>query len=527
MNRVLAASLSVLATIGSGTVVPLLSGSASAAEPSQGTVVADSGFRPDTNGYSFENYGNEGGVTNLTPAAMQAIYGPAVCANDVSGNCTLVPPAQQQMDSWNAGMSGGHCYGMSITALAFSKGQLQATDYGSANVPGLKLADNQALQVRIAQSFVAQDFPSVRAKKISGTPNTVLDALIKNLNASKEGGTESWSLGFYKTDPKTGAPSGGHEVTPYQVVDEGNGQFGVLVYDNNFPGAVRTIKFNRNEDTWSYSASTNPKESESLYQGNAQTKTLELEPVTPGLGQQPWEDGQTLGGVKQAASVSGTTQTISLDSPNGDHHPHLLVTDSAGHQAGFVWQGSGFRFVNPSNLSVEWPKENRDWAEAEEPDYTVPTDGPVTIAIQGQGLPAKEDAEITVIGPGYSAAVTVTVAPGQVDRMTITPPSGGTAPTVTYRPGRNEAVSMYLDGDFSPLDWETTSAGTLSKSGYTSFQLGPSQLVVDNRAGATTTLQVTTTAIEEAVDHSPVTSEVPVPRQVTAIPLVPGPSQSP
>ena len=82
-----------------------------------GPLVADSGFRPDANGFAFANYGNVGpptNITNLTPADMRRAFGDAVCANMAGGTCNLTPPAQQWMDGENSGMAGGHCYGFSV-----------------------------------------------------------------------------------------------------------------------------------------------------------------------------------------------------------------------------------------------------------------------------------------------------------------------------------------------------------------------------------------------------------------------------
>jgi hypothetical protein len=53
----------------------------SATAASAETVVADNGFRPDPNGFSFDNYGNDSGYANLSPAEMQKLFGPGVCVN--------------------------------------------------------------------------------------------------------------------------------------------------------------------------------------------------------------------------------------------------------------------------------------------------------------------------------------------------------------------------------------------------------------------------------------------------------------
>src|SRR5205823_10997946 len=102
------------------TIIALLLVSAGAtrsvnAQPKQdsgGQIVADSGFRPEANGFGFENYGGEAGATNMTPADMRRMFGDQVCARLAGDTCDLIPPAQQFMDQTNQAMSGGHCEGM-------------------------------------------------------------------------------------------------------------------------------------------------------------------------------------------------------------------------------------------------------------------------------------------------------------------------------------------------------------------------------------------------------------------------------
>jgi len=61
-------------------------------EPS-GDIVADNGFRPDTNGFGVENYGNCG-QQNLTPAAMSGRFGDQTVRLNGSGpGCQLDPAA--------------------------------------------------------------------------------------------------------------------------------------------------------------------------------------------------------------------------------------------------------------------------------------------------------------------------------------------------------------------------------------------------------------------------------------------------
>src|SRR5947209_490467 len=91
-------------------LLPLASAEAADGDvPTSGNYVADIGFRPNVNGFPFENYGNEvAGLTNLTADDVRTIFGDAVCANIHGGKCTLTPEAEEWMAAKNQGMNGGH-----------------------------------------------------------------------------------------------------------------------------------------------------------------------------------------------------------------------------------------------------------------------------------------------------------------------------------------------------------------------------------------------------------------------------------
>ena len=76
---------------------------------------------------------------------------------------------------------------------------------------------------------------------------------------------------------------GGHAITPLAIEDRGEDKFAVLVYDNNFPNTIREVDIDTAANTWNYTASTNPSEEAALYEGDASTKTLEVEYARNGL----------------------------------------------------------------------------------------------------------------------------------------------------------------------------------------------------------------------------------------------------
>jgi hypothetical protein len=239
---------------------------------------ADMGFRPDQNGFAFANYGNDVMPQNLTAAEVRDIFGDGVCANMANG-CELTPPAKAWMDSTNAEMAGGHCYGFSVTALLLFKHALDPSGFGASATNQLQINGNLQLQQRIAESMAMQFLPAVRAGAVAGTPNDILTAL---RDALKPDSTETYTIGITRRDH-----TGGHAVTPFALMSRDNGHVAILIYDNNWPNTVREIDVDTNANTWHYQAAPNPSEPAAVYEGDATTKSMFLFPTTKGVGKQP------------------------------------------------------------------------------------------------------------------------------------------------------------------------------------------------------------------------------------------------
>ncbi|MEO8393410.1 MAG: hypothetical protein ABI700_10505, partial [Chloroflexota bacterium] len=85
-----------------------------------GDMIADLGFRPEENGFSFENYGE--GHDDLTAVEVQRLFGDIACDSSPTGGdngCGLTTTAQMWMDSTNESMNDGHCEGMAALSLLF------------------------------------------------------------------------------------------------------------------------------------------------------------------------------------------------------------------------------------------------------------------------------------------------------------------------------------------------------------------------------------------------------------------------
>ncbi|HEX9441796.1 MAG TPA: hypothetical protein VF909_19065 [Roseiflexaceae bacterium] len=424
---------------------------AASGEATGGKIVADLGFRPNTDGFNFENYGEAPGITNLTEADVRRLFGDQVCASQAGGNCILTPPAAAWMDATNKSMSGGHCYGFSVLSLALFSKKIQEADVGGTTTTALQLPGNQALQSAIAYSFSQQYLPSVREGAIGGTPNEVLDKLIALL---QPGANEWYTIGFFKADG-----GGGHAVTPYAVEDRGDGKFAVMIYDNNWPGQARPIMFDRSSNSWYYDASINPGVPAERYEGNADTKSLLLFPMSPGLNKQPCPfcgaSGSARYGGKLAAPVVEYNEILL------DGEGHLLITDDQGRRTGYV--GDTLVSEIPSveiyrNMSADL------WKDDEEPSYRVPVGMKFTLTIDGSQLKQASSPEVVMIGPGYDLGLTdIHLDPGDKDSLTFSP--DGTH--LSYKSASGESPNIFLGVETSGADYSFLAKGVDLEPGGT------------------------------------------------------------
>jgi len=414
-----------------------------AANPDTPGVVADLGFRPEVNGFQFENYGKSD-AKNLTPAEVQRIYGDSVCASKTNDQCTLTPPAEQWMTQQNQAMDGGHCFGFSVTALRLFAGLIKPADYGGTTAIDLPLSGNEALQREIAYSFVFQGFDPVRNGVIAGTPNEVLDKLIAILKAGPQA-PDIYTIGFFRADGQ-----GGHAVTPFAVENRGNGVYAVSIYDNNYPKETRAILFDRNANTWNYTTTTNPAEPTSDYRGTADSKSLFLFPTTPGLSQQACTfcAGSTSGSQGSMLAAAATQYNeLYLD---GDPavHAHLLLTDESGKQYGYLPDG---KFVT----DLPGVKSERTFSglddDTPEPTYFVPTGKAFQVTIDGTPLKEADLTDVTLIGPGYDLGVfDIGLDPGQQDTLSFAADGNG----LSYQTESSESPSIVFGVQLDGADFE-------------------------------------------------------------------------
>ena len=409
-----------------------------------GEYVADIGFRPDNNGFSFENYGGEEGIVNLTADDLRRMFGDQVCAAIENEVCYLTPAGEQWMEAVNGGMDGGHCEGLAVLSKLFYTGKVNVSDFGADTVPDLQLQDNELLQREIAYWFTTQSTQPARLGIVEQTPSGVVNTLLNALAAGPEG-SETYAVGFYKRDR-----TGGHAVTPYAVEDRGDGIYWIMIYDNNYPGAARAIEVDTNNDTWRYSGSTNPAVEADEYEGDAETFTLELASIEPRLEQQqcPFCDSDQ-GGSDGIVTIGNAKQsTVAYNEVWLEGSANLLITDLDGNSIGF----ENGMFVNtiPGALSNANKFGVNVWDINAEPVYYIPSAIDFTINIDGSALTEATTSTVTLIGPGYVLEVSdILLEPGQVDTLDIAPDGS----FLSYRTTSSETPLMLLGVETDAADY--------------------------------------------------------------------------
>ncbi len=402
-------------------------------------LVADSGFRPEVNGFSFENYGNDVQPANLSTANVQALFGDQVCVGGDGDNCKLIPPAKRWMEQENARMAGGHCMGMSVAAIRMFLDTLPEADFGGEDASAdLEIVDNVPLQRSIAEHWVYQDLPTIQKATFTGTPSEIVDELVATLNNGKE----DYTIGLYMPDY-----SGGHAITPYAVEDHGDGTVSILVYDNNFPGVTRALDVDLEEDTWRYVGGTNPSNADEVYEGDAKTGTLELLPTSPGEEVQPCAfcrgDASAEGGDDFGTTLSADEQyaELTLRTQGRGEHPHLVISDEEGRQTGIV-DGKMLREIPGVRVAGSLGVQN--WDTAPEPRFQLPLGRPLNVTIDGSAVDRTSISTLDLTGGGLVvSAETVRITPGQQDELTITGESNG---FLYESNAKNEEVPEFFAG---------------------------------------------------------------------------------
>jgi MYXO-CTERM domain-containing protein len=391
------------------------------------TTTASAQFDVGMHGFRFENYTNDTRPVNLTAAELHRMFGDVVCASGTGASCQLTPQAQQWLEQTSESMNGGHCEGMAVLSLRLFLEMDDAARYGGPNAFALSLEGNELLQREIGYWFALQGVAPVSNAETRVAPAQIVELLY----ASFYEDGPVYTLGFYKRGFREG-----HAVTPYDIVEEGDGYAFILVYDNNYPSQERWIEVDLENNTWRYDASTSPEVPSSAYEGDATSLTLGVTRMDVRTGPLTCP---FCGSYQSGRSAS---RTVSV---TGD--ASLLIQNEAGQQLGHT---SETDFVNDIAGAGFVPHRSADlWEDQAEPTYTVPGGGPLEVFIDDRGDdPAPSD--FGVVGPGYYIGVeNITLEPGQSDYAYI----GDDAAIIAYETSGRETPDIVLAAQTDSADW--------------------------------------------------------------------------
>ena len=380
------------------------------------SIIADLGFRPDVDGFSFSNYAGEKGYEGLTPEDLRRMVGKDVCASQPRGNCILTPTWTYWLEMANSMSDGGHCQGMAVLSLLLYEKLIDVNDFGANRTIDLQVAGNGVLQKEIAYWFCHQLVEPSISSGITAKPSAILSELIESLQ--DENKTLKYTIAFYKRDG-----SDGHAVTPFAVREAGDAIYEILVYDNNYPRETRAIVVDRSNESWTYESASNPNDPSSLYEGDADSLTLELLPLYSQLVPQ------------NCSSLSDDVCQIWAE---GD--ADLLIVDDKSRMLGF----ENGKLMNeiPGSQVITPVADDKDNATT---FFIMPALEDFKILLQSSNPDANSVVNLTVLSPeNIIYAENMTLGPGQADIIAISPPE-----SLTGNPATNSVV-YYPGGDESP-----------------------------------------------------------------------------
>ncbi len=421
-----------------------------------GEVIFDFGFTPEENGFSFENYGDEIRVTNLTEDELRRMFGDQVCAQLDGNTCILTPPAAQWMEQINEDMAGGHCEGMAVLSLMMYTGEISPLDFGGNLASDLDVSD-EALQREIAYWWATQTVDPTASSVIRGTPMEILE-YIQQMDAN----SETYTIGIYNERGE------GHAITPFGVEDKGDGLYAILAYDNNYPGQTRELYIDSRDNSWTYETSINPQVDTDVWSGNADTETLDLTPTSTRTEFQacPFCEG----GYARAGKMAAASQPLNQIFLDGEGH--ILITDDNGNRLGYV----DGQIVNEIPGATYTKYRMLASGNTPEPIYSVPASLDLTITIDGSQLEEETLTDLILIGPGYTIGVeSIYLAPDQVDvayfyptdKMIAYETTSDESPSIIFgieNPGADYYFEVYgadMTGGGIITAWLDTSAGDL------------------------------------------------------------------
>lgn len=401
--------------------------------------ILDSGFRMSPDGYQFCN-----GPTNQSCGAGWGLYSSSPADSDYTLDdmrkmfgdvsvCTvptlgILPCYPRSTAAWwltelNKRMNSGHCLGMAATSLRFSKdlGAPSPSDLQNGANIAHDLLLNSSSRRHIAYYHVKQ-WAMPLALNISRHYLNTPAGVLNGLRAALSGSVSNPVI----LNMQHGLSSG-HSITPYAVLELGNGMNAVWVYDNNHPDdGQRYLFIDTAHNTWSYDLGPGL----GTWSGNILLTNLGIVPLSELNASQfcPWCILLT---NKSETTTDLLTGQLWL---NGDGH--LLIQDSQERRIGFV----AGQFINEVPGAFANATLGGVGTETE-PIYSLPLTETYIIKVDGQALTQTANVAVSQFGPGYAMAIdNLRLDPGSYDQLEI----ASDGQQLTYRAGTAKEISLLL-----------------------------------------------------------------------------------
>lgn len=478
--------LCLVAIIAITAAIAAFSGAA-LAQTKQGKILATLDFDPKTDGFGFNNYGNEHKWQNdLGTDDLISMFGAApVCVTgDNLATCKVKKPA----DNWRLktlqAMGKGHCEGMAIVSLLFfeqrefkNRRKTPANFQKDAeSVFDLKVS-YQSLQNYIAYFWATQEFSEIQKVQdasIKTGPGGIVKTLINSMN--DENG-ELYTIGFCKAED--GEMKDCHAITPIAVEDMGD-HYSIHVYDNNNPGETRYMTVEKTgAQQWEYNAAINPKEEEDLYIGDRTTESLFIAPISARLyGKKfraPFGTKRENNALQTGSATGGERVEFAV---NDD--ARMMVTSGDGKRIGYDWNKKQTvnEIADADMIYLATGADDRLPPILQMPYQ--PAGKPFTVTLSGKSLKSESRPDLVYTGPGFSVGfdgirldpeetLTFQIAPDG-SRISFTASADGETPEIYFSLNGENGESYLVEVDGVELQaGKTLSAEFDAKTGKFHF----------------------------------------------------------
>ena len=217
-------------------------------------VAADSGVKPNENGFSFANFGSSATAELLDSADLVTMFGGGACVDGILTPCTPTAQASAWAKMVNESRASGHCEGLAVQA---------ASRFAAKALPATKSLTNTGdVTHGIIRAFATQFLPEVQDVTAEWAKKSLVD-IVNELSAAFANKSALYTMGLYTS-------TGGHAVLPYAIEFPKPDLAVVKVYDSNWPGMERYVSIDLATKVWSFSFSgENPLEDADAWSGKA------------------------------------------------------------------------------------------------------------------------------------------------------------------------------------------------------------------------------------------------------------------